>query len=127
MIASLLPHCATVTGPGWHSGCIGSPVTRLPDASAADEVVLSEVNVEQARLTFEQKGDGNNLQSLLDAIEAASDSGASDEAGEEVSLVIRRFRLSESQVTVIHDTDAFQALSRAHRQSPCRQQRSRTR
>lgn len=73
-----------------------------PSAFSAEEIVLPQVVVDQAHLTFEQKGDRNNLQTLLDALESGpEETGEAEEP--EATLVIQEFRLSGAKVTVIHD------------------------
>jgi len=65
----------------------------------SDEIVLSEITVDRAHLTYEQQADANNLQTILDNLESAPDE---PESAEDVLLVVETFRLHEAQVTVMH-------------------------
>lgn len=71
----------------------------------SDEIVVREVHVQGARLTFEQQGDRNNLRTLLDNVERAAEeeSSGGDAAEDETRMVIEEFVLSRSAVTLIHD------------------------
>ena len=76
-----------------------------PASATTNEIVLPKIIVDQAKLTFEQAGANNNLQTLLNNIDSGSGEPAS-EAGDdatEVRLVIREFQLKGAGMTLIHD------------------------
>jgi hypothetical protein len=70
-----------------------------------DEIVLTEVRVEQAHLTYEYRGATSNLQTILDHVESASAEPATGDGEEEEGplLVIETFRMLGSRVTLLHD------------------------
>ena len=76
-----------------------------PASATTNEIVLPKIVVDQAKLTFEQQGANNNLQTLLNNIDSAPAEPA-DDAGDEaddVLLVIREFRLQGAAITLLSD------------------------
>jgi hypothetical protein len=76
-----------------------------PETVTGNEVVLPKVVVDRASLTFEQKGNSNNLQALLDNLSSSTGSSgesASDDS-EEMTLVITEFVLAGTAMTILHD------------------------
>jgi uncharacterized protein involved in outer membrane biogenesis len=70
-----------------------------PSSIGSDEIVLNEVTVDGAHLTYEQQEGGSNLQTILDHLESVTeDSSETDDP----LLVIESFLLRAAQVTVIH-------------------------
>jgi uncharacterized protein involved in outer membrane biogenesis len=69
----------------------------------SEEIVLREVTIDGARLTFEQRGEANNLQTLLDHVDSAPEEPAAGDETADVRLVIESFRFTNARVTVLHD------------------------
>lgn len=71
----------------------------------SDEIVLREVAVEGAHLTFEQRGDSNNLREILNHVQRISeeDAASDDDRTEETRMVIETFNFRGGRLTVIHD------------------------
>ena len=69
------------------------------------EIVLPKIVVNQPSLNYEQQGGVSNLQTLLDNLQrGSSQSSARAEAeGDELKLVIKEFRVSGTQASVVHD------------------------
>jgi len=76
-----------------------------PETVTGNEVVLPKVVVDQAKLSFEQKGNSSNLQTLLDNLSSSTgsaDENSSDDS-EETTLVINEFVLAGTAMTILHD------------------------
>jgi uncharacterized protein involved in outer membrane biogenesis len=77
-----------------------------PASLSTDTLVLSAIIIDQAKLTFEQQGSQNNLQTLMDNLNSGSGE-SSDSAGadneDETLLAIGEFRLNEAGMTLSHD------------------------
>jgi uncharacterized protein involved in outer membrane biogenesis len=70
----------------------------------SDEIVLRKVAVEGAHLTFEQRGDSNNLREILRHVERAGEDAESDGGDtEETRMVIETFTFRGGRLTVIDD------------------------
>ena len=66
---------------------------------------VPKVVVDQAKLSFEQKGNSSNLQALLDNLSSSTgsaDENSSDDS-EETTLVINEFVLAGTAMTILHD------------------------
>lgn len=76
-----------------------------PASATTDEIVLPRIVVDQARLSFEQQGASNNLQTLLNKIDSAA-GGPGDgtgDAADDLRFVIQEFQLNGAGMTVLHD------------------------
>jgi uncharacterized protein involved in outer membrane biogenesis len=78
-------------------------VSMDPASLSTDTLVLSAIIIDQAKLTFEQQGSKNNLQTLMDNLESESGESAGEDEEEENRLVISEFRLIQAGMTLSHD------------------------
>jgi len=74
-------------------------LTLDPTSIGSDEIVLKEIAVDGAHLTYEDRGGANNLKTILNHLEQAPET---EQPADEPLLVIERFKLHAAQVTVIH-------------------------
>lgn len=87
-------------------GTVGA--TIAPASLSTDTVVIPRVLIEDAKLTFEQQGNSNNLQTLLDNMDTGSTDGSaggesSAEGEADVLLAIGELRLAGVGVTAYSD------------------------
>ena len=80
-------------------------VTLDPESISTDVLVLDNISIDQAGLTFEQVGDRNNLQTLLNNLDSGPDSSADTDtdSGEENQLIIREFSFTGANIAMSHD------------------------
>ena len=109
--AAALQDLTIANPPGWQEpyvfelGTVGATIEAA--SLSKDVIVIPKVLVEDARLTFEQKGGESNLQSLLIIMDSAGsetvDSGDATTEGESSLLAIGEVRLANVGVTAISD------------------------
>jgi len=74
-----------------------------PASLSTDTLALSAIVIDQAKLTFEQQGSQNNLQTLMDNIESGSGESAGANNEEENRLAIGEFHLIKAGMTLSDD------------------------